>query len=166
MGICFCFALVLDMKTDDVTAFVWKRKKGWKIRLSYNSSATQADRGMETREASIGKCPGGSPSWGTLVPCPGKMGRRQRDKQIICQNSALCLSAWQETCQQSPCWTFLDFSQLHEMLWVFRSLSYSLLTGGSLHFLQLGEISPELLFIQSRNNAAEEAHARDTLMTS
>lgn len=101
----------------------------------------------------------------TLVPHHGKMGRRQRDKQIICQNSALCFFAWQEMCQHSPFLTFLDFSHLCELPWVFRSLSYSLLTGGSLGFLQLCETSLSCSSYGD-NNVAEESHTRDTLMTS
>lgn len=51
------------------------------------------------------------------------------------------------------------------MLWVLSSLSSSLLIDGSLGFLHLCDISHELLYIWSRNDAAEEAHTRDTLMT-
>lgn len=47
---------------------------------------------------------------------------------------------------------------------MFRSLSYSLLIGRGLGFVQLSEISSELLF--GRNKAAEEAYIRDTLVTS
>lgn len=148
------------MKTGDVIAFVWKKekKKRWKIRLSSNSSDAQADREMETREVPASKCSAGELWFLIMARWAGHKGTSQ--------NSALRLSAWQEMCQRSPYWTFLDLSHLCDTLWVFRSLSYSLFTHGSLGFLQLCEISHELLFIWSRNNAAEEAHTRDTSMTS
>lgn len=112
----------------------------------------------------MGMCPSRWPNWGFLFLARWAGDSRQKNKLGRTWH-CVCLLG-----KNSVSRVLAGLSQTSTIFlkcfWLFRSLSHSPLTGRSLGFLQLSEISPELFLTWSRNNAAEKVCIRDVLMTS